>query len=86
MFAAIDWLGNYGPLRVYLVGNDLAIAEELVELIAALVTSEPMLMVGVAVIASEKVAVTTTLSPLLTVVPETLSVKTTVGEMVSMTS
>ena len=31
MFAAIDWLGNYGPLRVYLVGNDLAIAEELVE-------------------------------------------------------
>ena len=31
MFAAIDWLGNYGPLRVYLVGNDLPIAEELVE-------------------------------------------------------
>ncbi len=31
IFAAIDWLGNYGPLRVYLVGNDLAIAEDLVE-------------------------------------------------------
>ena len=31
MFAAIDWLGNFGPLRVYLVGNDLAIAEALVE-------------------------------------------------------
>ena len=61
------------------------IAEELVELIAALVTSEPILMVGVAVMASEKVAVTTTLSPLLTVVPETMSVKTTVGEVVSTT-
>jgi len=31
MLAAIDWLGNYGPLRVYLVGNDLAVAEELAE-------------------------------------------------------
>ncbi|MDG2459810.1 MAG: hypothetical protein P8M73_02915 [Luminiphilus sp.] len=29
MFAAIDLLGNYGPLRVYLVGNDLGVAEEL---------------------------------------------------------
>ena len=31
MVAAIDRLGNYGPLRVYLVGNDLAAAEELAE-------------------------------------------------------
>ena len=31
MLAAIDWLGNYGPLRVYIIGNDLAIAEALAE-------------------------------------------------------
>lgn len=29
MLAAIDLLGNYGPLRVYLVGNDLDLADEL---------------------------------------------------------
>ena len=29
MLAAIDVLGNYGPLRVYLVGNDLEVAESL---------------------------------------------------------
>ena len=29
MFAAIDLLGNYGPLRVYIVGNDLNEAEDL---------------------------------------------------------
>ena len=31
MLAAIDLLGNYGPLRVYLVGNDVTLAEALVE-------------------------------------------------------
>ena len=54
-------------------------AEELVALMAALITSDPMLMVGVAVIASEKVAVTTTLSPLLTKLSESESVNTTEG-------
>ena len=29
LFAAIDLLGNYGPLRVYIVGNDLNEAEDL---------------------------------------------------------
>ena len=29
MLAAIDFLGSYGPLRVYLVGNDVELAEDL---------------------------------------------------------
>ena len=31
MLAAIEYLGSYGPLRVYLVGNDVDVAEELVQ-------------------------------------------------------
>ena len=55
-------------------------------LIATLVTSEPILIVGVAVMASENVAVTTILSPLTTELSESESVNTTVGLVWSLTS